>query len=106
VCAAAGDVPEAFAAFQRAQAAAAAAAGPLDSHVYGALIAACAAGIRARSSERKDQLVLLDRAFGVLQDAMAAGAQLDTPAWNALLMCTGAANPCVCSALPCCAVLL
>lgn len=62
---------------------------PLDSHVYGALIAACAQGIKANSSDRKDQLVILDRAFQVLQDAMDSGVHLETPVWNALLMCAG-----------------
>jgi hypothetical protein len=101
VCASAGDVAQAFAVFQRAKAAqqqlaaAAAAAGNaadaprLDSHLYGALIAACAQGIKSRSSDRKDQLVILDRAFQVLQDAMDCGVHLETPVWNALLMCAG-----------------
>jgi hypothetical protein len=57
--------------------------------LYGALIAACAQGIKARSSDRKEQLVVLERAFQVLQDALDAGVHLETPAWNALLMCAG-----------------
>jgi hypothetical protein len=97
VCASAGDVSQAFAVFQRAKAAQqqlaaagnAADAPRLDSHLYGALIAACAQGIKARSSDRKDQLVILDRAFQVLQDAMDSGVHLETPVWNALLMCAG-----------------
>eukprot|EP00878_Enallax_costatus_P009353 GHUV01009775.1.p2 GENE.GHUV01009775.1~~GHUV01009775.1.p2 ORF type:complete len:470 (+),score=146.39 GHUV01009775.1:319-1728(+) len=102
VCAAAGDVNQAFTVFQKAKAAqqqlqqAAAAAGKakavdqqLDSQIYGALIAACAQGIKARSSDRKDQLVVLDRAFQVLQEAMDSGVHLETPVWNALLMCAG-----------------
>jgi hypothetical protein len=101
VCAAAGDVAQAFAVFSKAKAAqqqlaaAAAAAGnpadapSFDSYFYGALIAACAQGIKARSSDRKDQLVILDRAFQVLQEAMDAGVHLETPVWNALLMCAG-----------------
>uniref|UniRef100_A0A383VR28 PROP1-like PPR domain-containing protein n=1 Tax=Tetradesmus obliquus TaxID=3088 RepID=A0A383VR28_TETOB len=101
VCAAAGDVSQAFAVFAKAKAAqqqlaaAAAAAGnaadvpKFDSHFYGALIAACAQGIKTRSSDRKDQLVILDRAYQVLQEAMDAGVHLETPVWNALLMCAG-----------------
>jgi pentatricopeptide repeat protein len=61
----------------------------LDGWVYGALIAACAAGIKAAASDRKEQLVLLERAFGVLDDAAAAKVHLEAPAWNALLMCCG-----------------
>lgn len=61
----------------------------LDGWVYGALIAACAAGIKAAANDRKEQLVLLERAFGVLDDAAAAKVHLDAPAWNALLMCCG-----------------
>lgn len=102
VCASAGDVNQAFAVFQKAKAVqqqlqqeAAAAGKPksaehtLDSHIYGALIAACAQGIKARSSDRKDQLVILDRAFQVLQEAVDSGVFLETPVWNALLMCAG-----------------
>lgn len=103
MCAAAGDVNQAFTVFQKAKAvqqqlqqeAAAAAGKPkstdhqLDSHVYGALIAACAQGIKMRSSDRKDQLVILDRAFQVLQEAIDSGVHLETPVWNALLMCAG-----------------
>lgn len=100
VCAATGDHSQAFAVFNKAKAAQqqlqqeAAAAGKaaeqqLDGHIYGALIAACAQGIKARSSDRKDQLVILDRAFQVLQDAMDSGIHLETPVWNGLLMCAG-----------------
>lgn len=89
VCASTGDVNQAFAVFQKAKAAeqqltaaataAAAAAGAdsrqqamagkaapkLDGHVYGALIAACAQAIRRRSSDLREQLVTLERAFQV-----------------------------------------
>lgn len=66
-----------------AEAAAAAAASPpssrplkLDSHAYGSLIAACARGIKARSSDRKEQLVVLERAFQV-RVRVAAGCDVD-----------------------------
>lgn len=89
MCASAGDANQAFAVFQKAKAAeqqlsaaaaaAAAAAGAdsrqqaaagraapkMDGHVYGALIAACAQAIRMRSSDLREQLVVLERAFQV-----------------------------------------
>lgn len=49
----------------RQQAMAGKAAPKLDGHVYGALIAACAQAIRRRSSDRREQLVTLERAFQV-----------------------------------------
>lgn len=89
MCASAGDANQAFAVFQKAKAAeqqlaaaasaAAAAAGAdsrqqaqagkaapkMDGQVYGALIAACAHAIRVRSSDLREQLVILERAFQV-----------------------------------------
>jgi pentatricopeptide repeat protein len=93
--AAAHNLPAAFRLYAEARAAAAAAApgsdgARLDGWVYGALVAACAAGIKAAAHDRKEQLVLLERAFGVMDDAAAAHVHLDVPAWNALLMCAGA----------------
>jgi pentatricopeptide repeat protein len=113
VCAAVGDATQAFAVFQKAKAAeqqlassaaaaaaaeganakqqadAALAAPKMDGHVYGALIAACAKSIRARSSDMREQLVVLERAFQVLQQALDGGVHLETPVWNALLICAG-----------------
>ena len=113
-CAAVGDSNQAFAVFQKAKAAeqqfaaaaaaAAAAEGAskkqqadaaqgapkMDGQVYGSLIAACAKSIRARSSDMREQLVVLERAFQVLQQALDSGVHLETPAWNALLICAGA----------------
>jgi len=68
---------------------AAADAARLDGWVYGALVAACAAGIKAAANDRKEQLVLLERAFGVVDDAAACNVHLEAPVWNALLMCAG-----------------
>lgn len=67
----------------------------LDGWVYGALVAACAAGIKAAGSDRKEQLVLLTRAFGVLEDAEASHVHLEAPVWNALLMCAGGCVGCL-----------
>lgn len=47
------------------QKAAGRAAPKMDGHVYGALIAACAQAIRVRSSDLREQLVILERAFQV-----------------------------------------
>jgi pentatricopeptide repeat protein len=84
----------AFKYYADARAAAAAAppgtdAARLDGWVHGALVAACAAGIKAAAHDRKEQLVLLERAFGVMDDAASARVHLEAPAWNALLMCAG-----------------
>jgi hypothetical protein len=146
LAAAASAAAAAAGADSRQQAQAGKAAPKMDGHVYGALIAACAQAIRVRSSDLREQLVILERAFQVrvlpvvqgywvsgmcqhvvrmplfcivcqavqgvpmllycaevcfclvlgllfllqvLQEAEDAGLYLETPAWNALLMCAG-----------------
>jgi len=66
----------------------------LDSTAYGALIHSCAVAVREAEAhaDRKTQLVLLERALGVVDEALSAGASLDAPAWNALLLCAGRAG--------------
>jgi pentatricopeptide repeat protein len=64
----------------------------LDGQVYGALVAACAEAMQREVSvvhERKDQYVLLERAFGLVDEAEATGMQPGVPTYNALLVCTG-----------------
>ena len=61
----------------------------LDGHAYGALIGAVAAAIKAKSNDKKGQLVLLERACDLLEDAEKSGVFLEAAAWNALLMCAG-----------------
>jgi hypothetical protein len=61
----------------------------LDGHVYGALIGAVAAAIKAKGNDKKGQLVLLERACDLLEDADKGNVFLEAAAWNALLMCAG-----------------
>ncbi|GFR52105.1 hypothetical protein Agub_g14618 [Astrephomene gubernaculifera] len=64
----------------------------IDSHVYGTLIATCAEAMKRDLTvvhERKDQYVLLERAFQYVADAEAAGVALQAPVWNALMVCAG-----------------
>ncbi|EFJ49645.1 hypothetical protein VOLCADRAFT_104228 [Volvox carteri f. nagariensis] len=64
----------------------------IDSHVYGALIATCAEAMKRDLTvmhERKDQYVLLERAFQYVADAEAAGVVLQAPVWNSLMVCAG-----------------
>lgn len=64
----------------------------VDGKVYGSLIAACAEAMLREMSvvhERKDQYVLLERAFQVAADAEKAGLNLEAPIFNSLLVCSG-----------------
>ncbi|GAX74542.1 hypothetical protein CEUSTIGMA_g1991.t1 [Chlamydomonas eustigma] len=64
----------------------------LDAKAYGSLIAATAEAMQREISvvhERKDQYVLLERAFQVLEEAEALGIKLQVPAFNSLLVCAG-----------------
>ncbi|KAG2495157.1 hypothetical protein HYH03_006765 [Edaphochlamys debaryana] len=64
----------------------------MDGHVYGALIASCAEAMKRDLTvvhERKDQYVLLERAFQYVADAESAGVALEAPVWNALMVCAG-----------------
>lgn len=65
---------------------------PVDSHVVGALIATCAEAMKRDLTvvhERKEQFVLLERAFQYVADAEAAGVVLQAPVWNSLMVCAG-----------------
>ncbi|GLC36947.1 hypothetical protein PLESTB_000175400 [Pleodorina starrii] len=64
----------------------------IDAHVYGALIATCAEAMKRDLTvmhERKDQYVLLERAFQYVADGEAAGVALAAPVWNSLMVCAG-----------------
>lgn len=64
----------------------------IDCYVYGVLIATCAEAMKRDltvAHERKEQYVLLERAFQYVQDAEAAGVVLTAPVWNSLLVCAG-----------------
>ena len=65
---------------------------PLDSHVYGVVISTFAEAMQRELTvvhERKEQFVLLERAFQVVEEAEAAGVALEAPAWNSLMLCAG-----------------
>lgn len=66
-----------------------------DAKVFGALISSCAEAMRSDTrvvKDRKEQLVLLERAFQVLQDARKLNVRLRTPVLNALVTCAGRCN--------------
>eukprot|EP00198_Chlamydomonas_reinhardtii_P001964 XP_001691300.1 protein with PPR repeats [Chlamydomonas reinhardtii] len=88
VCKAVGNVDKAYRVYLEMRAAQL----RIDSHVYGALIATCAEAMKRDLTvvhERKDQYVLLERAFQYVADAEAAGVTLQAPVWNSLMVCAG-----------------
>ncbi|GLI62167.1 hypothetical protein VaNZ11_004747 [Volvox africanus] len=88
VCKAVGNVDKAYRVYLDMRAAGL----RVDSHVYGALIATCAEAMKRDLTvmhERKDQYVLLERAFQYVADAEAAGVALQAPVWNSLMVCAG-----------------
>jgi hypothetical protein len=87
VCAAAKEHTEAFRLYKELRASGV----PLDGRVYGALAACAARCIKSLSANRREQLVLLERVFDALGDALADAVFLEAPVWNALLMCAGEA---------------
>ena len=64
---------------------------PMDAYVYGALISAFSEATQTLNSahERKEQFVLMERAFAVVQDAKANNVHLGDIPWNSLLVCVG-----------------
>ncbi|KAL3134957.1 hypothetical protein ABBQ32_007917 [Trebouxia sp. C0010 RCD-2024] len=67
---------------------------PTDPRVYTALISVCSGKIRLSESDssRRDQLVLLERAFGVFHDMQEARVKPDAAVWNALIGAAGRAG--------------
>lgn len=64
----------------------------VDGKVYGSVVAACAEAMLREVSvvhERKDQYVLLERAFQVVLDAEKCSVPLEIPVYNSLLVCAG-----------------
>jgi pentatricopeptide repeat protein len=64
----------------------------VDGRVYGSVVAACAEAMLREVSvihERKDQYVLLERAFQVVSDAEKRSVDLEIPVYNSLLVCAG-----------------
>jgi len=65
---------------------------PLDAHVYGALLACFSEAMQREpkvAHERKDQYVLLEKAFSVIKDAQDNNVRLNAIAWNSVLCCAG-----------------
>ncbi|KXZ51095.1 hypothetical protein GPECTOR_14g78 [Gonium pectorale] len=88
VCKSVGNVDKAYRVYLEMRAARL----TIDGHVFGALIATCAEAMKRDLTvvhERKDQYVLLERAFHYVEDAEAAGVALQAPVWNALMVCAG-----------------
>lgn len=89
VCAAAGDAEHAFELFKEMQAAGV----RLEKQIFATLISACAVQIdRTHASDRRTQLVLLERAFGLIETMDAARVQPDAAVWNALINAAGRAG--------------
>lgn len=64
-----------------------------DQKVYGALCQACASTLQgARDKNRRLQLVLMERAFSVMEDMVQDGFQPDPVLWNTLITCTSRAS--------------
>ncbi|KAL4443545.1 hypothetical protein ABPG75_011282 [Micractinium tetrahymenae] len=88
-CAGAGDADKAFQLYSEMKVAGV----PSDKMVYASVVKACAQHIsRLPPSERRQQLVLLERAFGLVQDARAARIPTDAAVWNALVTAAGRAG--------------
>ena len=89
VCKSVGNVDRAYRLFLEIKAMPGA---KLDAFVYGILIATCAEAMKrdlAVAHERKEQYVLLEKAFQYVAEAEQAGIALASPVYNALLVCAG-----------------
>lgn len=88
-CAAAGDAEQAFQLYGQMKAEGVTA----DKMVYSAVVKACAEQIdRLPASERRKQLVLLERAFALIDDLKCARIPTDAAVWNALVTAAGRAG--------------
>ncbi|KAI3428088.1 hypothetical protein D9Q98_006471 [Chlorella vulgaris] len=87
-CASAGDAEKAFLLYGQMKADGVA----IDKMVYSSVVHACAAEIqRLPQSERRQQLVLLERAFQLVEDMKGAKIPTDAAVWNALVTAAGRA---------------
>lgn len=81
-CAAANQADQAFKLYSKAKAEGV----QLDAQFYSALIASCSNSIAATpASDRRTQLVLLQRAFDAFEEMRERKLRADAPVWNALL---------------------
>jgi len=58
-----------------------------DCQVHNVLLSTCAEAMKIGNLERREQLVLLERAFHLFEDMEATNLQPDTSNWNALICC-------------------
>lgn len=86
VCAAAGDADHAFEIYEEMKSLGV----KVEKQVYATLVSACAAQISATpASDRRSQLVLLERAFGLIDNMDKLRIQPDAAVWNALVTAAG-----------------
>ncbi|KAG7672854.1 hypothetical protein Ndes2526B_g08327 [Nannochloris sp. 'desiccata'] len=89
VCAAAGDAEHAFKLYNEMKAAGV----KTEKQVYATLISACSEQILITpQSDRRTQLVLLERAFSLVQNMQSARLPTDAAVWNALVTASGRAG--------------
>lgn len=89
VCAAAGDAEHAFKLYSEMKAAGV----RTEKQVYATLISACSEQISITSqSDRRTQLVLLERAFSLVENMQSARMPTDAAVWNALVTASGRAG--------------
>lgn len=88
-CAAAGDAEQAFQLYSEMKSAGV----KTEKQVYATLISACSEQIAATPlSDRRTQLVLLERAFSLVEGMQASRINPDAPVWNALVTAAGRAG--------------
>lgn len=89
VCAEAGDSDQAFKIFEEMQSSNI----KLEKQVFATLVAACSQSIITNfASDRRAQLVLLERAFGLIDLMDESRIQPDVVVWNALITASGRAD--------------
>ena len=89
VCAAAGDAEHAFKLYSEMKTAGV----KTEKQVYATLISACSEQIaKTPQSDRRTQLVLLERAFSLVQGMQSARMPTDAVVWNALVTASGRAG--------------
>ncbi len=89
VCAAAGDAEHAFKMYSEMKAAGV----KTEKQVYATLVSACSEQIAITpQSDRRTQLVLLERAFSLVQTMQSARMPTDAAVWNALVTASGRAG--------------
>eukprot|EP00887_Chlorella_sp_A99_P002066 scaffold18.g2066.t1 len=89
-CASAGDADRAFSLYQEMREERV----PACKQVFTTVVKACCEQIARRNTaaDRRGQLVLLERAFGLVADMKALKVQTDTAVWNSLLAAAGRAG--------------